>query len=182
MQTTSVLNGELVTLRPIEPDDYPLLTVFANDIDVELLGGGDPPTPTPQASVASAWEQARENSDSINFAVTANEATGKLIGMCGLFRQDQIGRTAELGITIGVREYWGRGFGREAVRLLVDYAFSMRNIRKVHLSVHATNPRAIRSYTAAGFVEEGRLQQHVWSNGAYVDLVLMGRLRHPPVP
>lgn len=172
-----MLTSELVTLRPIEPDDYPILTVFANDIEVELMGGGDPPTPTPQASVAAAWEQLRENSDSINFAITANEATGKLIGQCGLFRHDQLGRTVELGITIGVREYWARGYGREAVALLVDYAFRLRNMRKVHLSVHATNTRAIRSYTAAGFVEEGRLREHVWTNGGYVDLVLMGCLR-----
>lgn len=174
-----MLTGELVTLRPIEPDDYLALAEFANDVELELLGGGDPPTPTPQASVAAMYEQQRENPDSINFAITANEAAGKLIGQCGLWRHDQLGRTVELGITIGVREYWGRGYGREAVALLVGYAFRLRNMRKVHLSVHASNTRAIRSYTAAGFVEEGRLREHVWSDGAYVDLVLMGRLRRP---
>lgn len=174
-----MLSGELVTLRPIEPDDHPILAVFANDIEVELLGGGDPPTPTPQASVVAAYEHLRENPDSINFAITANEAAGKLIGQCGLWRHDQVGRTVELGITIGIKEYWARGYGREAVALLVGYAFRMRNMRKVHLSVHANNTRAIRSYAAAGFIEEGRLREHVWSDGAYVDLVLMGRLRHP---
>jgi RimJ/RimL family protein N-acetyltransferase len=174
-----VLTGELVTLRPIETDDYPALAVFANDVELELLGGGDPPTPTPQASTAAAYEQRRENPDSVNFAITANEAAGRLIGQCGLWRHDQLGRTVELGITIGVREYWGRGYGREAVALLVDYAFRLRNMRKVHLSVLASNDRAIRSYTAVGFVEEGRLREHVWSDGAYVDLVLMGRIRHP---
>lgn len=173
-----MLTGELVTLRPIETDDYPALAVFANDVELELLGGGDPPTPTPQASVAAAYEQRRENPDSVNFAITANEAAGRLIGHCGLWRHDQLGRTVELGITI-VREYWGRGYGREAVALLVDYAFRLRNMRKVHLSVLATNDRAIRSYTAVGFAEEGRLREHVWSDGAYADLVLMGRLRRP---
>lgn len=177
VQNSLVLTGELVTLRPIEPDDYPTLNRFANDVEVELLGGGDPPSPTPQASSAAAYEQQRENPDSINFAITANEANSKLIGQCGLWRHDQLGRTVELGITIGVREYWGRGYGREAVTLLVDYAFRLRNLRKVHLSVHASNTRAIRCYAAAGFVEEGRLREQGWSNGAYVDLVLMGRLR-----
>lgn len=173
-----MLTGELVTLRPIEPDDYPALAVFANDVELELLGGGDPPTPTPQPSVVAAYEQRREHADSVNFAITANEATGRLIGQCGLWRHDQLGRTVELGITIGVREYWGRGYGREAVGLLVDYAFRLRNMRRVHLSVLASNDRAIRSYSGAGFVEEGRLREHVWSAGSYVDLVLMGRLRH----
>lgn len=175
-----MLTGGIVTLRPIEPGDYPTLAVFANDVEVELMGGGDPPTPTPQASVAAAYEQRRASTDSVNFAITANDAADRLIGQCGLFGHDQLGRTIELGITIGDRDYWGRGYGREAVGLLVDYAFDLRNLRKVHLSVHATNTRAIRSYTAAGFVEEGRLHAHVWSHGAYVDLVLMGRFREPP--
>ncbi len=174
-----MFTGALVTLRPIEPDDYPTLAAFANDVEVELLGGGDPPTPRAQASVVAAYEQSRENPDSVNFAITANDAAGKLIGQCGLFRHDHLGRTVELGITIGAREYWGRGGGREAVDLLVDYAFRLRNMRKVHLAVHASNERAIRSYAAAGFAEEGRLQEHVWSDGGYVDLVLMGRLRRP---
>ncbi|MDQ2839184.1 MAG: GNAT family N-acetyltransferase [Actinomycetota bacterium] len=174
-----MFTGALVTLRPIEPDDYPALAAFTNDVEVELFGGGDPPTPQPQASVAAGYEQLRENPDSINFAITANDDEGKLIGQCGLFRHDQLGRTVELGITIGVRDYWGRGYGREAVALLVDYAFRLRNMRRVHLAVHASNERAIRSYAAVGFAEEGRLREHVWSDGAYVDLVLMGRLRQP---
>lgn len=172
-----MLTGELVTLRTIEPGDYATLAVFSNDVELELLGGGDPPTPRPQASVAASYEQLRENPDSVNFAITANDAGGKLLGQCGLFRHDLLGRTVELGITIGVREYWGRGYGRESVALLVDYAFRLRNLRKVHLSVHASNSRAIRAYTAAGFVEEGRLREHVWNAGGYVDLVLMGCLR-----
>jgi len=56
------------------------------------------------------------------------------------------------------------------VAILTDYAFTMRNVPKVHLSVHATNERAIRAYEAVGFVVEGRLREHAWSNGAYVDL------------
>jgi len=63
------------------------------------------------------------------------------------------------------------------VRLLLDYAFRLRNERKVWLRVWANNERAIRSYLAAGFVEEGRQRAHVWSAGHYVDLVLMGVLR-----
>lgn len=177
--SSSMFTGALVTLRPIEPDDYPALAAFANDVEVELFGGGDPPTPQPLASVGAGYEQLRANPDSINFVITANDAEEKLIGQCGLFRHDHLGRTVELGITIGVRDYWGRGYGREAVALLVDYAFRLRNMRKVHLAVHASNERAIRSYTAAGFAEEGRLREHVWSDGAYVDLVLMARLRQP---
>ena len=78
---------------------------------------------------------------------------------------------------MGDKDYWGRGYGREATRLAVDYAFTMRNVRKVYLDVLANNPRAIAAYTKVGFVEEGRRRAHVWSGGAYVDLVLMGIFR-----
>jgi RimJ/RimL family protein N-acetyltransferase len=170
-----VLTGELVVLRPIEPADYPALARFANDIPLSLLVGGTPPVPRPLATVAALYEDRRTNPDEVNFAITDRD--GLVIGQCGLFRHDPAGRTAELGIAIGDRDYWGRGYGREAVRLLAEYAFRVRNLRKVHLSVNATNERAIRAYTAAGFHEEGRRPRHIWCDGDYVDLVLMGRFQ-----
>ena len=65
----------------------------------------------------------------------------------------------------------------EAVGLLVEYGFTKLNLRRVYLRVHARNERAIRAYRACGFVEEGRLRQHVWSDGAYDDLLYMAILR-----
>ena len=167
-----MLAGDLVTLRPVEPADVRVLAGFANDLEVALLVGGHTPVPLPVASVAALYEHRRESPDEIGFAITADD---QLIGQCGLFRHDPIGRTCELGITIGRRDYWSRGYGREAVGLLVDYAFRVRNIRKVCLTVSATNPRAIRAYLAAGFVEEGRRSRHIWNDGKYIDLVLMAR-------
>jgi RimJ/RimL family protein N-acetyltransferase len=170
-----MLAGDLVTLRPVEPDDVGTLARFLNDVEVSLLVGGLAPVPMPVASVAALHERRRESPDEINFAIAANDADGRLIGQCGLFRHDVVSRTAELGISIGLRDYWGRHYGREAVSLLVDYAFRIRNIRKVCLTVNGANERAIRAYTAAGFVEEGRRARHAWNNGQYIDIVLMAR-------
>ncbi len=63
-----------------------------------------------------------------------------------LFNEDHTARTCELGITIGDEAYWGRGYGRESVQLLLEYAFRYHNFHKVWLHVHAANARAIRSY------------------------------------
>jgi RimJ/RimL family protein N-acetyltransferase len=90
---------------------------------------------------------------------------------------DSVARTCELGITIGNKSYWGKGYGREAISLLVDYGFRYHNFRKVWLRVHGSNERAQRAYRAVGFTEEGRLRAHVYSNGNYDDLVFMGILR-----
>jgi len=170
-----MLRGEKVTLRAIEREDLTLLWRWNNDLEVELAGGGDPPIPQSLARLQGEFdrEAAKGGRDGATFAI---EADGTLIGQCGLRDFSATDRTCELGITIGDRNYWSRGYGRDAVRLLLDYAFRLRNMRKVFLRVWGNNERALRCYLACGFVEEGRLRQHVWSAGKYVDLVLMGVL------
>jgi RimJ/RimL family protein N-acetyltransferase len=163
-----VIEGTLVRLRPMTPEDYPRMTEFKNDVEVELLGGGDPPRPRTLAEVTEFFDEHAKKKP-IHFAI---EADGKLIGDCGL-RVEQRSGTAELGIIIGDRAYWGRGYGREAVSLLVDYGFRMHNLRKVWLTVYAGNERAVRCYRAAGFIEEGRQREQVWSGGRYQDQVYM---------
>ena len=171
-----MLQGEKVKLRAIARDDLPRLWEFNNDLEVELAGGGDPPMPQSLARLQAEFDQqaARGGRDGARFAI---EADGRVIGQCDLHNFGETNRTCELGITIGDRAYWGRGYGRDAVCLLLDYAFRLRNMRKVWLRVNGNNERAIRAYRACGFVEEGRLRNQVWSNGAYVDLAYMGILR-----
>jgi len=171
-----MLKGERVILRSIMRADLPDLCEFNNDLEVELLGGGDPPIPQSYARLEAQYDQdaSRGGHDGARFAI---EADGKCIGQCGLFDFNETARTCELGITIGNRDYWGRGYGRETINLLLDYAFRIRNYRRVWLTVNGTNQRAYRAYRACGFQEEGRLRHHVWSNGEYIDLICMGVLR-----
>jgi len=165
-----------VTLRGIRREDLPRMWQFNNDLEVELAGGGDPPIPQAYERVVADFDRdvANGGRDGAGFAI---EVDGKMIGGCGLSNFNHTAQTCELGIGIGDKDYWGRGYGREALRLLLDYAFRLRNFRKVWLWVHADNERAIRAYRACGFVEEGRLRQHVFSNGRYVDAVYMGIFR-----
>jgi RimJ/RimL family protein N-acetyltransferase len=172
-----MLIGDKVTLRGIRREDLPRIWEFNNDLEVELAGGGDPPSPQSLERLLADFDQNASHGgrDGASFAI---EADGKVIGQCGLSRFDLTAGTCELGIIIGDKDYWGRGYGRQAVNLLVDYAFRLRNFRKVWLWVHGNNERAYRAYRACGFVEEGRLREHVYSNGRYVDAVYMGVLRH----
>jgi len=171
-----VLRGERVTLRAMRRSDLPRLWAMNNDLAVELAGGGDPPEPQSYERLVAAYDRevARGGRDGTWFAI---EADGKFIGQCGLMHPNPTAHTVELGITIGDKAYWGRGYGREVIRLLLDYAFRLRNYRRVWLWVHADNERGRRAYRACGFVEEGRLRQHVYSHGRYVDAVYMGLLR-----
>ena len=171
-----MLEGKRVVLRTIRRDDLPRLNQFNNDVAVELAGGGDPPIPQSLERLKAEFDSSAGNGgrDGTSFAIVVD---GVFIGQCALFNHHPVARRMELGITIGDQAYWGQGYGREAVQLLVDYGFRHHNLNKVWLEVHARNERAIRAYRACGFVEEGRLRQHVWSDGSYDELVLMGLLR-----
>jgi RimJ/RimL family protein N-acetyltransferase len=171
-----MLTGHKVILRAITRDDLEHLCQFNNDVEVELAGGGDPPTPQSVARLHAEYDAqvSTGGQDGTTFAIAAD---GVCIGQCGLFQFDAVAQSCALGITIGDKGYWGRGYGSDAIRLLLDYAFRLRNLRRVYLTVNSTNERAIRAYRACGFVEEGRLRQHVWSAGQYIDLVNMGILR-----
>jgi RimJ/RimL family protein N-acetyltransferase len=179
-----MLQGKLVRLRAIEREDLPLLLAYNNDIEVELAGGGDPPLPQSLARLQAEFDQeaGKGGRSGTHFAI---EADGRFIGQAALFNTDPVARTCELGIAIGDKAYWGRGYGRETITLLTHYAFQHHNYHKLWLRVHAANQRAIRAYTACGFLEEGRLRAHIYSNGRYDDLLLMGLLRTdwtPPTP
>lgn len=171
-----MLTNDMVTLRALKREDLELLYEFNNNIDVEIAGGGDPPTPQSLERLEVEFDTNIKNGgrDGMTFAI---EASGRFIGHCSLFQFHPTNRTCALGITIGDQEYWGHGYGRNALDLLLDYAFRLQNTRRIHLNVNSTNERAIRAYQACGFVEEGRLRQHVWNNGQYIDLVQMGILR-----
>jgi len=101
----------------------------------------------------------------------------KPIGNIGLMNVCNIDRDAELGIFIGEKSEWGKGFGRNAIKLMLRYAFQTLNLNRIYLKVFENNLRGIKSYRASGFIEEGRMRQAKFSEGAYLDVVLMSVLR-----
>src|SRR5689334_11537326 len=117
-----MLTGERITLRAIERDDLPLLWAYNNDLAVELAGGGDPPMPQSLARLQAEFDAkaATGGRDGATFAIVVDR---RCIGTCGLFGQSETDGHVELGIGIGDQTYWNRGYGRETVTLLLDYAF-----------------------------------------------------------
>lgn len=170
-----MFKGEKVILRPPREDDLPRVYEFWQDPD---LAGLDCAVPRPlQAERARADFQENLKDRVPSLALFAIEADGKYIGDCCLRGLGNPHGNAELGIMIGDREYWGRGYGREAIRLLLHYGFHYLGLRRIVLTTHARNLRAIRCYQACGFVEEGRPRKAIWVEGEYVDLVNMSILR-----
>ena len=100
-----------------------------------------------------------------------------LVGFVYLNNIDWFARSAEFGILIGERSRHGKGLAREALGLVVGYAFETLNLHKLYLRVVAFNKRALALYRAFGFVKEGVQRQHAFLRGRYYDVVLMGLLR-----
>lgn len=174
-----MFRGQNVLLRAVKRDDMLRQWEAENDAEIYFLDGGRP-RPTSLESLLTYYDQnAGKDNGSVSFAI---EADGDYIGHCGLYNTDTTALHCELGIEINDKGYWGRGYGREVVHLLLDYAFQHMNMNRVWLNTHSENERAIRCYKACGFVEEGRLRQHIWVNGRYVDRVVMGVLRGETAP
>jgi RimJ/RimL family protein N-acetyltransferase len=100
-----------------------------------------------------------------------------MIGNSGVFGIEWVNRCGELGIMIGDKSEWNKGYGTEAMTLLQRHAFETLNLNRVFLKVYADNVRAIRAYEKAGFVQEGRLRSAVFKHGEYDDVILMSVLR-----
>ena len=174
--------GQRIRLRPIEKDDLArYVKWFA---DPELRGYLDGHLPMGQAQEEKWFEQslAAKDRNTQSWAIDAQPADMAVgpwvhIGGCGLHEIEWRHRWAELGIVIGSRDYWGRGYGTDAVQTLTRWAFDTLNLNRVYLRVFADNARAIHCYEKVGYQHEGRLRQHSFSNGAYRDVLLMGILR-----
>jgi RimJ/RimL family protein N-acetyltransferase len=101
----------------------------------------------------------------------------KLIGFVAFDGLNWTDRDSYVAIGIGEPDFWGRGYGSDAMRLMLRYGFNELNLHRVSLTVYAYNTRAIRSYEKCGFKHEGRIREFVLRDGRRSDMLHMGILR-----
>jgi len=167
-------NEKKVRLRPVEAGDLSDQRGFFLNPD---LAGLDCHYPHQFASLDLEKLLLPEKYDPKQQATFGIDADGKYIGYCGLWNLDSAHNSYELGINIGDPEFWDQGFGQETVKLLLNYAFHYLPGRRIELTTHGENERAIRCYTGCGFIEEGRLREAAWIEGRFLDLVIMSLLK-----
>lgn len=109
----------------------------------------------------------------ITFAIYVKD-TEKHIGNVKLDNIDWISRKADFGIMIGDTQQWGKGYGSDVTRLIVDYGFSILNLERIYLGVLKDNVRAIRTYEKIGFIKEGCKHRDQYVEGKYMDTLIMG--------
>jgi len=168
------LIGERLYLRPLELGDLEACLRWINDPEVTRTLALYRPL---NSLREREWlERLYKDDRDIVLAIILKESD-KHIGNVGLHRIDWKDRRAELGILIGEREEWGKGYGAEAIELMLDYAFTKLNLHRVFLRVYANNPRAIRCYEKIGFRREGVLRESHFAEGRYWDTLVMGILQ-----
>jgi RimJ/RimL family protein N-acetyltransferase len=165
------LSGEKCYLSPLSPADAGSFTIWMNDLEITLPLGDEAYLPYSEARMQSEIEDAIRRQDHVFSIVEC--ATDRLIGRCLLFGINPVDRNAMLGIFIGEKDCWNKGFGTEACRLLLDYAFNLLNLHSVMLGVFAFNQRAVRSYEKVGFRQIGRRREARIIAGKAHDAILM---------
>jgi len=175
----NLLHGQLVRLAAANSEtDAETMARWSRDSEYLRLLDSDPATPksAKQRKEEIAQWLEHERADSFGFMIRTL-TDDRLIGFVGLGGINWNNGDGWIGIGIGKREDWSKGYGADALRIILRFAFTELNLHRVSLSVYANNPRAIRSYEKAGFTLEGRLRQVVHRDGQRADEVFMGVLR-----
>lgn len=166
--------GKLVRLREYNKEDAKLAQKYINEPSVKK-------NLTPSVPfLICEWEEEKwvqSNSafstSNYSFAIeTLNDS--KYIGGCGINTINWLSRTSEIGIFIGDTNYQSKGYGSDALKILIKFIFNQMNIRKIKLNVYDFNERAIRCYKKLGFKVEGTLRDELFRDGKYYDIIQMG--------
>jgi RimJ/RimL family protein N-acetyltransferase len=171
---TPLFNGTLTRLAAPLPEDKEVFASWTRSDDYLRLLDDDPVRPVSPANFAH-FDSASPN-DSFYFHIRTLE-NDHLIGFVALFNIKWSNQSAEMAIGIGASEYRGKGYGQDALRLILNYAFAELNLYRIGLSVIAYNHAAIKAYERAGFVREGVQRKAVQRQDARHDLLLYGILR-----
>ncbi len=166
------LIGSNLYLSPMCLDDAPIYVKWLNDKTVSENIGLDMKVTT----LEGEREWLKKNLNGYNFAIVLKDSD-KLIGNCSLEDMDLIHRNAVLGIFIGDEEERGKGYGKEAIKLLLEYGFNNLNLNNIMLNVYSFNTRAIKVYESLGFKKCGTRHKSHYFKGQYYDEIQMEILK-----
>jgi RimJ/RimL family protein N-acetyltransferase len=167
-------NSNHIHLDALTEEDIAILFCWINDREQVLFNA--PYKPVHEGSHRAWFESIQQRSDLVMFAIRLCKSN-KLIGSCQLHSITPVHRSAELQIRLGDVTEHGHGYGTEATKKLLDFAFNDLNLHRVYLHVFSNNIVAIRMYKKIGFVQEGILRKAAYINGTYIDVLVMGLLR-----
>lgn len=171
-----MFSSERLQFRKMEEKDIERYHFWRNDIDVMKT--------TSTSLDLYSLDETRHfveniilNSASSKSYVIEEREGNIAIGVTSLINIDTKNRNAECIIDIGEKEYWGKGYGTESLKMLLEYAFLELNLHRVSLRVFSLNERAIHIYNKLGFMIEGIIRESLYRNGKWHDIIIMGILK-----
>jgi RimJ/RimL family protein N-acetyltransferase len=171
-----MIEGKKVRIRAIEKMDIDEIMKWVNDPEVKdnLLMR----YPISRFQEEKWIDRALEENDQKNKTFAMETKDGVYLGGIGLHGIDWENRKAEVGIVIGKKEYWNKGYGTDAMMTILDFAFNQMNLHRVFLRVFEFNVRGMKSYEKCGFKKEGILRDDRYRSGEYHDTIMMGLLKN----
>ena len=167
------VEGDKVYLSPVNHEDYEILTEWLNDKEV-LCGLLLDTKIITLKNEKEALEKIA--SDGYHFFII-NKSNDELMGICSYHELNLIDRKAEMGIFIGNKKYWNKGFGTEATQLLLQFGFEKLNLNNVMLRVFSFNKNAIKCYQKCGFKMIGKRREAKIVNEKKFDEIGMDIIR-----
>jgi len=166
----TTLRGANVLLRPVQRSDIPRQREFFQDAELAEL---DSSSLERYAEIDVEEFFQRPSTSGGRTALFAIDVRGEYVGYANLMNLKNSNKAFELGIVIGDRRYWGRGYGREVVELLLHHGYSNLHGREIELTTHQKNERALACFSACGFIEKRRIPGATLFAGQYVDMIEM---------
>jgi len=171
-----MIEGKQVGLRLMESQDVWLLYRWFNDQRVlEDLGSEHGFFCVSMEEEKAVVEKMLQDRRASYFIIMRKEG-GEPIGLIGLANIDQRNASAELRIIVGEVNEWGKGLGKDAIKVLLNHAFQAKGFHRIWLRVAEYNGRALALYRSCGFTEEGRSRHDHYHKGAWRDAMLMSIL------
>ena len=169
------IEGSLVRLRPPSAADVRHFVRWYSDPEVMYWLHMTEGPPATEPMEKERIDTARSDPSQMLWMIETSE--GRVIGNIALLQIDLVHGRAWLGVTIGEKDCWSRGYGTDATRLLLHYAFENLGLRRVQLITDVDNDRGIRCYEKCGFYREALLREHRLRHGKPLDMVQMAVLR-----
>ena len=167
-----MLIGEKIVLRPIRFDDWGKTIVWKNDLSIKSSTMSHPFPVTEELEKLWYEEQLQSKANTFIPFTAVLKSSDVVIGYFSLNNVNFISRNALFSAVIGEKSMVGKGIGREAVDLLINYGFNYLNLQKISCYVVASHP-AVRTYKELGGIEEGLLKSHFYSEGVYKDVLFL---------
>ena len=165
--------GDKVYLSPVNSDDYLKYVEWLNNYNIAK---GVNQIRNILTIEAEKEFLSKKTDDCYNFSII-NKSNDMLLGNISLMKVDFVDRTAELGIFIGEEDNLGKGYGSDAIRLILEYGFNQLNLNNIMLRVYSFNELAINAYKKCGFKIFGTLKEAHYFEGKYCDEIYMNILK-----